>query len=209
VKCFKMLVAVVLVASFSSFAGIDLTIGGGLNISDVNLSKDYKLASDQTKSMLMGFNAGANARFAFNDKMGLVAGLNYETRGAKIKTSDLGFSETKTGNLAYLQIPVLFSYKFMPELAVNIGPEIGLLLRAKEKVEGDFDIDNGTFDVKSSTSSLDLGASIQVTYTISNMIVVGAGYDYGFINTDKNPGDMKGAMTNSNIKVTVAYLLHL
>jgi outer membrane immunogenic protein len=212
-RCFRTVVAIVFFASVSSFAGIDLTIGGGLNISDLTLTGDYKLdniylAYGQTQSMLIGFNAGANARFSFNDKMGLVAGLNFETRGDKIKKSNKygAGSYTTTLTMHYLQVPVLFSYKFLPELAVNIGPEAGIFLGGTSKDEGD---QTGSTDQKDLVKAFDIGASIQATYTIARMIVVGAGYDLGFMNTDKSPNGKSGAAKNNNIKVTAAYLLHL
>jgi hypothetical protein len=215
-KCFNTVVAIGLFASVSSFAGIDCMIGGGLNMSNITLSGDHQLGTGnppygQTQSMLIGFNAGANARLAFNDKMGLVAGLNFETRGEKIKTSytysDMEYTTTFT--MHYLQIPILFSYKVLPELAVNIGPEVGIFNGGTAKEEGD---QTGSADLKN-VSTLDIGASIQVTYTIAKMIVVGAGYDLGFMNTDNTTYDSgikpSGAAKNNNIKVTVAYLLHL
>jgi outer membrane immunogenic protein len=206
VKCFKTVAAVVLLASVSSFAGIDLAIGGGLNMSNATLTKDYGLPSNGTKSMVMGFNAGANARFAFNEQMGVVAGVNYETRG--VKTDDGTYKKTYSSN--YLQIPLLFSYKIIPELAVNIGPEFGIFLSGKYKEEaygmsGESNLEK--------VSTLDLGASVQVNYTIINMIVVGAGYYYGFLKPDNNSdymgSNMKEVRANNNIKITLAYLLKL
>lgn len=208
-KCFKKIAAIVLLASMSSFAGIGLTIGGGLNMSNMAFSGDYEnQIAGATKSMLIGFNAGVNALFGFNEKMGLVAGLNYETRGAELKMESGGVSATATGTYNYLQIPILFSYKFIPELAVNLGPELGFFLGGTSKMEVAGQSQSN--DLKN-ISTMDLGLSIGVSYTIINMIVVGAGYDLGFLNTDNDPADkdMSGSITNNNIKITVAYLIHL
>jgi hypothetical protein len=203
-KFLKVSVAAVLLASVSSFAAMDLTIGGGLNLSNTMLSGDYKMPDGVDKTMLIGFNAGANARFAFNDMMGLVAGLNFETRGMKISEGDLKL----TTSANYLQIPVLFSYKLMPELAINIGPEVGIYLSGKGKAEMagqsvEADLEN--------VSTLDLGASIGVTYTFAEVVQVGGGFYWGFLNTDNDPADadMSGAATNMNIKITVGYLLKM
>ena len=208
-RSFKKIAAVVLLASMSSFAGIGLTIGGGLNLSNTSESGDYELPSGETQSMVVGFNAGVNALFGFTDKMGLVTGLNYETRGTKITVpasiTGLGVSGTETMSASYLQIPVLFSYKFIPELAVNLGPELGFYLSGTEKYEAAGQSQSQDLQ---NMSSMDFGASIGVSYTIVNMIVVGAGYYLGFLNIDNTSG-MSGSVTNNNIKITVAYLLHL
>jgi Outer membrane protein beta-barrel domain len=207
VKCFKAIAAVVMVVSIPAVAGIDCMIGGGLNVSSQSFTHDYTtMVSGSGQSMLVGFNAGANARLAFTRKTGLVAGLNYETRGSILKWA----GQTQTYSASYLQIPVLFSYNVMPALAVNSGPEAGIFLRGKYREK--FNYSSSSLDI-TDKSALDLGASLQATYTIANMVVVGAGYYWGFLNTDNyNYGSglkPNGSVTNRNINVTVAYLLHL
>jgi hypothetical protein len=215
VKSFKTIVAVVLFASVSSFAGLDLMVGGGLNMSNESFSGDYKdILTGMNKSMRIGFNAGANMCIPFSEQMGLVAGLNYETRGTKLKADSMGASVTVTKAASYLQIPILFSYKPIPALAINLGPELGIFLggKAKTEITGVTGLSMPDEDLED-ISTLDLGASIQVNYTIANMIVVGAGYYWGFLNTDNSsvPAGMSisGSETNNNIKINVGYLFHL
>jgi hypothetical protein len=170
------------------------------------LSGDYKLKPGMEKTLVIGFNAGVNVSISLAPNMGLVAGWNYETRGMKITERDINLTAKVTAN--YLQVPILFSYKFMPELAVNIGPEVGIFICGKETITMD---SKSTETAMTHVSTLDLGASVQVTYTVANMIVVGAGYYYGFLNTDSANHDpaMSGAATNNTIKIFVGYLIHL
>jgi hypothetical protein len=209
VKSLKTIVAVVLVASFSSFAGMDLMVGGGLNMSNENLSGDYKLPSGVDQSMYIGFNAGANLLIPFGEQIGMVAGVNYETRGTKEKGSENGMSGTMTISGSYLQIPLLFSYKPIPALAINLGPELGFFLGGTAKTEATgYSHSEDLKDI----STFDFGASLQVNYTIANMILVGAGYYWGFLNTDASevPAGITvdGSQTNNNIKIHVGYLIH-
>jgi hypothetical protein len=212
VKHSKVIGAIVLIVSTYSFAGIELRVGGGLNLSNEILTGDYKLSDYLYKPMHVGFNAGLNARIFALGKMGIGAGLNFETRGSGIKvdkaklpndrelfdTTEMEFS------MNYLQIPVYFYYRLIPGLSVGLGPELGIFLNGKQKIGGQSsDIDK--------IKTIDLGASITADYTILNMITVGAGYYFGFLNNDgRTTADVAtGSDRNMNIKIYVAYVLHL
>ena len=207
----KNISAIVLFASFCSFAGIDLKIGGGLNLSNETYSGDYKLPTALIKSMHVGFNAGASAAIHFSTQMGIVGGLSYETRGSEMNldAADPGASGYDPRfmpwvySMSYLQIPVHFSYWPIPALAIALGPELGIFIDGKSKDGGE----SGTLQI----STIDLGASLTVDYTFANILAVGAGYYLGFLNNDGSPAaDVnKGGIKNSNIKLFVAYVLHL
>jgi hypothetical protein len=203
VKVFKSAVAAVLLASVCSFAGIELAIGGGECLSNKTMTKDYKLQDGVDNNMRFGYSFGINARYALDEHMGLVAGVSYETRGLIIDYG--GITDAKNAN--YLQIPILFSYKVIPDVAINIGPEAGLFLGGKDifTVYG-----QETKDDLKDINKLDLGMSAQVNiYSASNWIVVGISYYYGLLNTDSadhNPA-YKGSETNNSIKVTVSVLI--
>jgi hypothetical protein len=217
VKSLKTIVAAVLVASFSSFAGADLMIGGGLNLSNLSYSED--LGSGVTKSMRVGFNAGANLFIPFSEQIGLTPGVNFETRGTKIESSYQSNKLTMTMSMNYLQIPVLFTYKPMPELALKVGPELGIFLGGTEKDESNIAMLNGEGDITSDmVNTIDFGLSFGASYTIANMIAIGAGYYLGLTNVNKSASadaeaseesaSPSGDFKNNNIKIYVAYVIH-
>ena len=205
-KYLKGVGSIVLFVSFYSFAGIDLRIGGGLNLSNEIYSGDFKLTDAYKKKMHVGFNAGASTAIYFTQHLGIIAGLSYETRGFgwKIDDPELGGPLSADFSLSYLQILALFSYRPMPGLAISLGPELGIFLTGKSKVG------NETEDLDI-IKPIDFGASLLVDYTIANMIAIGAGYYFGFLmNEDRPEGDsMEGSITNNNIKLFAAYVLHL
>ena len=203
--------AVVVLASFYSFAGIDLRFGGGLNLSDETHSGDYTLPPYMSKKMHVGFNTGASADFLFSKQMGILAGLSFETRGSQNTVNAasapdyINLSEwPQEFSLNYLQIPVLFSYRPIPSLTIALGPEMGIFLGGTIKLGNN----SGNFDA---IKTFDLGASLIVDYTFANMIAVGAGYYLGFLNNDgSSTADiLNGGEMNTNIKLFVAYVLHL
>ena len=201
--------AIVLFTSFCSFAtGIDLRVGGGLNLSYEIYSGDYNLPDTvYKKRMHAGYNAGLSAAVYFTQQLGVISGLSYETRGFGYDVDDpvWGGPSSEEYLLNYLQIPVLFSYKPIPALSVNIGPELGVFLSGKRMI-GDED-----FDVEG-IRPIDFGASLNVEYTFINKIAVGAGYYFGLIhNEEVSEGSfvVKGTKRHTNLKLYVAYVFHV
>ncbi len=211
----RIVCAAMVLAMCMGFANAEKTVlvGAALNLSNMSGSGDYE-SYTKDNGMRVGFGIGANYLVALNDKMGVLAGLAYETRGTSQSTSSTMYGVTvksdMTTALSYLEIPILFSYKVMPELAVNVGPQLGMLLSAKTtgtvSVAGtSTDVD---VDVKDGMSGMDLGLTLGVGYTIANMVVVGASYTLGLLNTDKDPpSGVDGSITNSNIQINAAYIL--
>jgi hypothetical protein len=205
-RCAKNICTIVLFISFYSFAGIDLKIGGGLNISGERYTGGKKLQDYYNQNMHVGFNAGVNVALPFSRQMGIVTGLSYETRGSGWKIEEVKYGGPLSADFSmnYFQIPALFFYRPIPALAIGLGPELGIFLTGKSK-EGD-----ETKDLNE-IKPIDFGASLTVDYIFANMIAVGAGYYFGFLNNDDRPDENlpKGSITNNNIKIFVAYIFHL
>jgi hypothetical protein len=200
----KLISAIVLLVSFYAFAEIDFRIGGGLNLSNELYTGDYELGDGFDKKMKVGFNAGVSAAFYFTRQLGMIAGVGYETRGCGWDYEDEIPSNSMSAefSLSYLQIPVHFSYRPIPALAINLGPELGIFLTGESKLDGD------TFDMDENINRIDFGASLTVDYTIANMIAVGAGYYIGFLDSDSRNFD-NGRILHTNIKLFAAYVFHL
>lgn len=209
-KCAKVVLGVFVLVSMV-WAG-DIVVDGGLNLSNFALSGDYEqLESGNEKSMKVGFAAGVKYKQDINEQIGVAAGLGYETRGSVIKSSSGGVDAELSFNLAYLQIPVLFSFSPMPALSINAGPEIGLNLANKSKMKiGDTESED---DSKEDTNPLDVGLTAGLDYMVAEMIVVGGAYTLGFMNLDKEDDSTtpapEGAIKNTNIKLKVGYLIKM
>lgn len=205
------LVAVLMLAAFTY--SMPLTIGAGLNLSNLSYGGDYADFESDDAGMRIGFAVGVTTTIALNDKMGVLTGLAYETRG---QTSETEFGDiTANGfmKLNYIEIPVLFSYSVMPELALNVGPEIGICLGGTAGVTYDnapAGLDDEEEDIED-YSTLDVGLSLGANYTLMEKFVIGVGYSMGFMNIDASDAadDMDGGITNTNIKIMVGYKLAL
>ena len=202
-KRFVYAVMAVAMTAAVSFAGMPLMIGGGVNLSSHSYNEDLPDGVDQ--GMLLGFHVGANTVIPIADKMGVLTGLNFETRGGATKFEMFGIDVISAITMRYINIPALFSYNFTPELAVAIGPEIGIALSGTTVVDVDGDEESDDFE---DYNALDLGLSVLSNYTISEKIVVGLGYDYGLMNV-ADIDDDDANLKNRNFKILVAYKLNM
>lgn len=181
-----------------------ILVGGGIVLANQNYSGDYKTILDGsgTKTgLLTGMKIDWNYWYNFSEKMGIIAGIDLESRGSKL-TAD---NATGKVTMHYIQIPLLFSYTFLPtiihgilsEASASVGPEIGVIFRM-----GD---DDSPVDV---VNLFDYGASLNVTVTIWNRFVLGAGYNLGLTSYLKKVDGVSGGVTNSAIKVFLDYKYH-
>jgi outer membrane protein OmpA-like peptidoglycan-associated protein len=183
-----VILTAVLLAGSSAFAEMGFDVGGGINISNLHATGDY--SSSGFKS-LSGFNLDLDYSYSFSNRMGVIAGIDLESRGTAYSGTDT------TINLRYLEIPVLFSYNFLPkvvpgilsDLTGSIGPQLGFLI--------------GT--VNPPTQSVDFGGALNISGTFFNTLILGVGYSRGFSNIDKYPYGASGSVSNSNFKMFVEY----
>ncbi len=202
-KCLKVCFAV-LSLSAMVFAARDVVVGGGVNMSTY-LGDDAEYTSPK-----LGFNVGASYSYPFKDKMGLLAGVNFVTKGAIIQEPDPIYTKKCFESLGYLAVPVQFSFSPIPAAALNAGLEIGLLLAAESKTENTNPVTGAMtaemLDLRSDYSPFELGLAIGTTYIAAKKIVIGAGYTFGLTKVSSS-NDIN--QRNSNLKVNVGYLISL
>jgi len=155
-----------LVLAGTAMAGdkpIDLGIKGGLNMA--SLAFDPELPDEADMPLYMRFGGGAVLTFHANPSIAVDLEALYMMKGAKI-TSDMEFMgetfevESQT-NLDYLVLcPMLRFTPAMKGVApyFMVGPEIGLLMAAKEKSEVTVagETEEEEVDIKDDLKSTDL-----------------------------------------------------
>jgi hypothetical protein len=195
-KGIKAVAGVVMLVCVVSFAGVGIQAGGGVNFSNLYRTGGYK-TSIQDNRTLTGVTVSWLYWVTFNEKMGALAGLSYESRG----TANYDYLQ-KTISLGYVEIPLLFSYRILPELEARVGPEVGVLTSARGRDEN-YAVGTGIKDVFQKT---DIGISLNLCYTLFDRVVVGAGYDFGILNAMNNSKTgMGGSMHNSSLAITISY----
>jgi long-subunit fatty acid transport protein len=172
-----MLTAVAVMAfAFSNAQGTKFGVKAGLNLT--NLTGDVEDASS-----LVGFQVGGFAEFKLTEKFAIQPELLFSTQGAKNKFTDFDDStyeyDTK---LNYLNIPVLAKYYITEAFSVEAGPQIGVLLSAKEDGE----------DAKDYYKSVDFGFNVGAGYNFTENLSVGLRYTIGLSSVYDTPDSIDG-----------------
>lgn len=166
---------------------IDFGVKAGVNISDIR----EEIADTKMKT---GLYVGGYMNYKFNDKMSLQPELLFSVQGANIDEEDEDFT------FKYINIPLMFQYEIYDNLNVELGPQVGLLLKG--------DLDNGTEerDVKEHLSKVDFGMNVGATYQLNNGLNFSARYNLGLSNV--YDGDFfEDEGKNSVISIGVGYKL--
>ncbi len=154
---------------------VTLGLKVGANFQDLNSNSTFQ------NSYKGGVVGGAFVGITKN-KMGVqVEGL---IKTVKYAISDelLQKNQSSDVNTVNLDVPVLFEYRFLPRLWVQIGPQFSSLLSAK----------NGSTDVKNSFKTTDYSGILGLQAILPLHFIVGARYVLGF--TDINSHDLSTSL---------------
>ncbi len=163
----KVLAILILISSLTSQSltqvKFNLGLKTGLSFSTFSVDPDpYTGLAAQgissTKSGGTGFQIGAVAELNFSRMFALAVEPGYTMKSAKWELTQGTAKASDERTLSYLQIPILFKAKFMdgPLRPYGfLGPNLGIVLSSKQKVAGFANVQDGEYDVKSTTSGLD------------------------------------------------------
>jgi long-subunit fatty acid transport protein len=184
----KVMLTAVAVMAFGLSNAQDVKFGAkaGLNMS--NYTGDV-----EGTDMKVGYQVGGFAEIKISEKFAVQPELVFTNLGAKGDFSGV----TVTEHLNYLAIPVMAKYFVADKFSVEAGPQIGFLMSAKMKADGE------SVDTKDEYNSTDFGLNVGVGYDITENIGVGLRYTAGLSNIAKDSGDFKQG--NSNIALSVGY----
>ncbi len=146
---------------------VNIGIKGGLNIyntyNDNNAEADSKL----------GLHAGLLGHIHLSDEFALQPELVFSVQGSQFT---VGGSDVKL-DLNYINVPLLLQYMFDNGFRIAAGPQLGLLLSAKSRVN------SSETDVKDSYEDTDIGIGLGMSYVNpSSGFGVDARYNHGMTN---------------------------
>ena len=189
----KKLFTVIIILGISMMINAqDVKFGlkGGVNFASFS-GKDVENVDSKT-----AFHVGVLAEIPLLDKFSLQPELLYSVQGIKENDDNAEFK------LNYLQLPLMGKYYVTDEFSLEAGPQVGFLLSAKAKVEGE-----GEGDIKDNMNKTDFGLNFGLGYTLGNRLNVNARYNFGLskiYNKDTFLSDIKAY--NSVIQVSVGYI---
>jgi predicted porin len=178
-------VAAALVSTGAFAQNFSYGVKAGLNLSDVSKYNDDAEGAD--KGMRMGFHAGLVGEYQVNDFWGLQAELLYSQQGTKF-TAKVGDGKMVT-KLDYVNLPVMAKLYLYEGLSLEVGPQFGYLMSAKEKISG-FPAEsemNGEVNLldekevgeKDLLKRMDVSAAVGLSYKFAFGLDVSARYNLG------------------------------
>jgi hypothetical protein len=154
---------------FSISVNGQTTVGikGGVNIADIN-TKD---ANDNSYKPRVSFHAGVYAKKMFNKYLAIQPEVLYAGEGQRYIYN----SAEHTWKLSYIQIPLMLQIYPIKELYIEAGPQVGLLLGAKDKIAGQ----DHQPDIKVSFATAQFSIATGIGFRIVDRVTVYGRYNFG------------------------------
>jgi hypothetical protein len=182
----KIFLLFVMAGSFAAAKSqINIGVKGGLNVSNVGGSD-----VEDNKAKL-GFHLGGLVNVPVTQSFSVQPELVFSAQGVK-------FDGDAKVNMNYLNIPILAKYTTQSGFFAETGPQLGFLLSAKNKVDGE------STNVKDYFKKTDFSWALGVGYQSQSKIGVNARFNFGLSKLDED-GEVK--MFNRVFQVGLFYLL--
>ncbi len=173
-----------LVFNLGSAQNFNMGVKGGLNVYNIT-------TANVDNDPLTNFHLGLLGHIHLARQLAIQPELVYSTQGATSKSG----AEIKLG---YLNIPVLFQYMFDNGFRLQLGPQVGLLTRAKSTLNG------AKTDIKNNFKGIDLSLSPGVGYVHPpSGFGVDLRYNFGLSNINKSDAVVS---KNNGLQLGVFYL---
>jgi hypothetical protein len=153
-------------------ANAQLSIGPkvGLNVSMASTNNPNRIIDP----IAVAFNVGALVNYKFQIPIALQAETFFSGEGTELKNK--GNKDIFHERDGYFNIPVLFQFKPKGGFYLEAGPQLGILMYAKETVNG------STTDVKGDFNSSKISGCFGLGYQIKERFGFGARYAVGLTN---------------------------
>lgn len=188
----KTFIVAALVLSMASVACAQELTGGvklGLNSSNVKYTYDGGSAKGDAR---ISAHVGFYAIYMFQDKFGFQPEFVISGEGTK------GAGDSKLA-LTYINIPLLLRMNVIEKLSIHTGPQIGFLVSAKAKDDGN------SIDVKDGMKGIGLGWGLGAMYDLPKNFNVGLRYNFGLSRIDDDDSDEKAKV--STLQISLGYKL--
>jgi hypothetical protein len=189
----KKAILVMLTSASFMFVSAQVQFGvkAGYNLANLTTSPSQSGITSNSD-----FSAGILASIPLFSSCSLQPEVLYSGQGASFSDS---FATGKV-NYGYLNVPVHFKYQHSSGLFAETGPQIGFLLSAKEKADGQ------TVDTKSNTQSTDFSWAFGLGYKLPFGLGIDARYNLGLTNLAKGSSSSKGTVKNSVFQFGLFYM---
>ena len=162
----------------------------GMNLANQTISSSGFTVSPSFRTTI---HAGGYLTAMLSEKFGVQPEVLYSGQGAK----NGGF----TFKASYISVPVLLRYNFTSVFSIHAGPQIGILMSAKEEFEG-----SDAEDVKDQYKSTDVGVAAGLGVDLP----MGLNFGFRFVKGMSNIADVDSddyKQKNYTLQFSVGYKL--
>ena len=178
-------------------------VKAGLNLANITNTEEGKMRPN--------FHMGGVVEFIINDKFSVQPELIYSRQGSKV-TMDIYEMETKISvdavmKLDYINIPVMAKYYIKDSFSIQVGPQIGFIVKAEGEVEASaMGMTVKTSEsMKDEVNSVDFGVNFGLGYELPVGVFFDARYNLGITKVNSESfEDMKNSQ-NSVFQLSVGY----
>ncbi|MGM8361197.1 porin family protein [Flavobacterium sp. ARAG 55.4] len=149
-----------------------------------------KVGGNLSSLRATNFEGGDDITIKFNGNVGFLAGGFAEIKVANkfaVQPEVLFSYESNTMaaegdvdfNLSYINVPVMAKYFASEKISLQVGPQIGFLVGAKAKFEGDSE------DIKDDLETVNFGLNFGLGYELTENVAVDFRYNIGLTGITK------------------------
>ena len=203
---------IILVFVFISFQlNAQNYIGGrvGVNLANVSINSDgFNFSPDR----IFGINAAFFAEFGIGNNIAIQPELSFLQKGWRLKFEFFGSLADNSVKLNYIDVPILFKYKFGPPNAVNgyaiLGPSFGYAFSGTVKDHVADTSESIEFSDDDGFKRTELGAVIGVGMGFpagTGNFIFDLRYNLGITNLSDDPSVEDDTAYNRGINISVGY----
>ena len=189
------------ILSFNVAEAQEFRMGAKAGVNFASIGGEYAENFDPRVS----FHLGGLVEIPLTGKFAIQPELLYSSQGMKEGYYTFVFNSNIKSNLKldYINIPIMGKYYIIENLSIEVGPQVGFLISAKNKYS--YHQESGTNDVKNSFKTLDLGIGLGASYRLNNGVFFSLRFNKGLSNVNDsnryniNPNDYP-ANTDLNFK---------
>lgn len=183
-----ILLMALLTLSYSKAQEVNFGAKAGVNFADIK-GKDVSSFDGRTC-----FHAGIMVEIMLSEKFAFQPELLYSCQGSDYsETYDIGTDTFVKAGLTYsgtvkadfLNMPLMAKYFITEGFSLEVGPQIGLLLSAKDAY--DLAGDSGEEDIKEYLKGIDFGVNFGLGYKLENGLNVAVRYNLGLTDLNDDP----------------------
>nr|WP_297307404.1 porin family protein [uncultured Flavobacterium sp.] len=142
-----------------------------------------------------GYYVGAFAEINFTDNFSIQPEVLYTAQGGKFSSVSIpeGSLESDVTN-SYVSVPVMFKYRLIAGLAVEVGPKFDFLTKSQTKLH------KLKIDSKDAYQSFNLGLGVGLSYRLPLGLSIDARYNIGLSKLNKDISIAGTPSSGDNLK---------